>query len=48
MFGDGRQGVLGDGVNDGDDGETHHEADHQGVALDVGADNEPRGSKPIA
>ena len=38
VLGHGGQGVLGDGVDDGDDGEAHDEADDQRVALHVGVD----------
>ena len=35
----GGEGVVGDRVDDGDDRETHHETDDQGVTLDVGVDD---------
>ena len=44
----GGERVLRDGVDDGNDGEAHHEAHHQRVALHVGADQARRADRAPA
>ena len=41
-----RDTIPGDGVDDGNDGESHGEADDEGVALDVGIDDAPAQAEP--